>query len=98
MKIAADRKYDVSIHYCPGCKWLSRSTWMAQELLETFSGELRSVSLNPSEQSGIFQVYVNDKLVWDRVRDSGFPQIKELKRLVRDMIAPDRKLGHLDRS
>ena len=32
-------------------------------------------------------------------KDAGrFPDIKELKQLVRDRVAPDRDLGHIDRS
>lgn len=77
---------------------------MAQELLETFGGELSSVSLCPAEQSGTFKVIAvinspdsHEETVWDRTLDQGFPQIKQLKRRVRDIIAPDRELGHLDR-
>lgn len=87
----------VSIHYCPGCKWLTRSSWMAQELLETFSQDLESVSLHPSSLSGTFKIEVDGTLVWDRVEDQGFPQIKELKKRIRDRIAPEKSLGHLDR-
>ena len=70
---------------------------MAQELLDTFGDALHSLSLNPSEQSGTFQIYIDQELIWDRRLDEGFPQIKDLKRRVRDMIAPERELGHLDR-
>ncbi|OAA58406.1 selenoprotein domain protein [Niveomyces insectorum RCEF 264] len=36
-------------------------------------------------------------LLWDRARDGGFPETKELKRRVRDAVAPGRDLGHVDR-
>ena len=91
------KKPTLAIHYCPGCKWLTRSTWMAQELLDTFATELEAVSLYPSGQSGVFKIEVDGTLIWDRVEDEGFPQIKELKRRVRDRIAPQKSLGHLDR-
>ena len=98
-------KPSIRIHYCTGCKWLTRSSWMAQELLETFSDDLASVSLCPSDQSGTFKIMVSDSpadngsetLVWDRTVDQGFPQIKALKKRVRDIITPARELGHLDR-
>ena len=32
--------------------------------------------------------------LWDRATDGGFPEVKELKRRVRDEIAPGRGLGH----
>ncbi|KAK4217919.1 Rdx family-domain-containing protein [Rhypophila decipiens] len=37
------------------------------------------------------------KVLWDRKVDGGFPETKELKRRVRDVIQPDRDLGHVDR-
>ncbi|KAI0099664.1 hypothetical protein GGR51DRAFT_393843 [Nemania sp. FL0031] len=36
-------------------------------------------------------------LLWDRKADGGFPEAKELKRRVRDVIEPGRNLGHVDR-
>ncbi|KAL8674046.1 MAG: hypothetical protein Q9168_001533 [Polycauliona sp. 1 TL-2023] len=35
--------------------------------------------------------------LWDRKTQGGFPEIKELKRLVRDVVDPTRNLGHVDR-
>jgi hypothetical protein len=37
------------------------------------------------------------RLLWDRKAKGGFPEVKELKRLVRDVIDPGRDLGHVDR-
>jgi selenoprotein W-related protein len=37
-------------------------------------------------------------LIWERKRDGGFPGPKELKQRVRDVIEPERDLGHTDRS
>ena len=69
---------------------------MAQELLTTFSEEINELSLQPSK-SGVFRVIVNDVTVWDRKEMDGFPEIKILKQKVRDVIAPDKTLGHSDR-
>ena len=87
----------VEIRYCPACRWLLRSAWMIQELLSTFEGELAEAALVPSE-SGVFQIRVDDELIWCRKRDGGFPDIKELKQRVRDRVAPDKGLGHIDRA
>lgn len=87
----------IKIVYCPRCNWLPRSTWMAQELLHTFVDVLGEVALVPAEQGGTFAIWVGDQLLWERRRDGGFPDIKVLKQRVRDLIAPDRELGHLDR-
>ncbi|ROT40390.1 hypothetical protein SODALDRAFT_330109 [Sodiomyces alkalinus F11] len=36
-------------------------------------------------------------ILWDRKTEGGFPETKELKRRVRDVIDPGRDLGHVDR-
>ncbi|TQF74293.1 SelT/SelW/SelH family protein [Rhodococcus spelaei] len=86
----------VTVTYCTQCNWLLRAGWMAQELLNTFGTELGEVALIPGT-GGIFQVTAGDIVVWDRKRDSGFPDIVTLKKLVRDAVAPGRDLGHADR-
>ena len=73
----------------------------AQELLSTFSTSLGEVALQPST-GGTFVVQIyhgtaEAKTLWDRKMDGGFPETKELKRRVRDVIEPDRNLGHVDR-
>jgi selenoprotein W-related protein len=87
----------VAITYCRQCNWLLRSAWMAQELLSTFSEELSEVALIPAT-GGAFQIDVDGEIVWERKRDGGFPDIKALKQIVRDRIAPERDLGHVDRT
>ncbi len=86
----------VAITYCTQCNWLMRSAWMASELLSTFATELDGVTLHP-RTGGVFTVSANGQTVWDRKLDGGFPDIAELKRRVRDVIAPDFPLGHADR-
>ena len=91
----------VVIRFCQGCNWMLRATWMTQELLSSFSqGEIAEIRLQPqyAAPGGDFIIRVNDEVVWDRrAEDPGFPQPKELKRRVRDAIAPDMSLGHNDR-
>lgn len=88
-------KPKISIYYCVQCRWMLRATWMAQELLSTFAEELGEVALVPGK-SGIFRIYVEDQLIWDRKTDGGFPDAKLLKTKVRDLIAPHRDLGHCE--
>ena len=86
----------VTITYCIQCHWLLRAGWMAQELLSTFSEELEEVSLRPGT-GGVFEIVCDGETVWERKRDGGFPDAAELKRRVRDVIAPERHLGHVER-
>ena len=90
-------KPNVTITYCIGCNWLLRAGWMAQELLQTFQDQLGGVTLIPGDMGGVFEIRLDGDLIWERKRDGGFPDVKELKTRVRDRIDPDRDLGHLDR-
>jgi selenoprotein W-related protein len=87
----------ITIEYCPKCGWMLRSAYMAQELLTTFVDQIKGVTLIPSETGGKFQVFIDDKLVFDRQEVQRFPEIKELKRLIRDIVSPEMNLGHTDR-
>jgi selenoprotein W-related protein len=91
-----DSKPQLSITYCTQCNWLLRSAWMAQEVLSTFSLEMQAVTLIPGT-GGIFEIKLDGELIWERKRDGGFPDVKQLKQMVRDRIDPDRDLGHIDR-
>lgn len=86
----------VRIRYCIGCKWLLRAAWLAQELLATFEQELAEVTLIPDSTGGVFDVHIDDTLVWSRAEQQRFPEPKEIKQAVRDLVAPGRDLGHID--
>lgn len=87
----------IEIVYCTQCRWLLRAAWMAQELLTTFQDELGEVALVPG-QGGVFDIRAGGEVIWSRVEQGRFPEIKELKQLVRDQVAPDKDLGHSDRA
>lgn len=89
-------KSTITIEYCPKCGWLLRAAYMAQEFLTTFTDELKGVTLQPSEINGSFYISIDGKKIFDRKDYGGFPEIKELKQLVRDVAAPGKNLGHTD--
>lgn len=74
-----------------------RAAWMAQELLTTFADDIKGVTLEPSEIGGSYIIYVEGKILFNRKDAGHFPEIKELKQLVRDKVNPDKSLGHSDR-
>ncbi|PQV49546.1 selenoprotein W-related protein [Jejuia pallidilutea] len=84
------------IIYCTQCQWLLRATWMSQELLTTFNEEVNELTLVPGT-GGIFEVYANEEKIWSRKEMGSFPEITTLKKRVRDIIAPNKSLGHIDR-
>ncbi|KAJ2157516.1 hypothetical protein GGF46_004445 [Coemansia sp. RSA 552] len=85
----------VEIQYCTQCRWVLRAGWMAQELLTTFSTALGEVALVP-RTGGVFVVLVDGEPVFDRKAEGRFPEMKEIKQLVRNKVAPDMSLGHSD--
>ncbi|KAJ5308695.1 hypothetical protein PENANT_c013G06464 [Penicillium antarcticum] len=100
----------ISIKFCTQCRWMLRAAYFAQELLSTFSTDLGEVALVPMT-GGVFTVTIwhgvtsddgtvttQENILWDRKRDGGFPEVKALKSLVRNVIAPERDLGHTDRA
>ncbi|HHW76235.1 MAG TPA: SelT/SelW/SelH family protein [Xanthomonadaceae bacterium] len=94
--MGVEPKPRVSITYCTQCRWLLRAAWLAQELLTTFEEELGEVALRPGT-GGVFEIRVNDELLWSRKQEGRFPEAKEVKQRVRDRVVPDRQLGHSDR-
>ncbi|WP_149526197.1 SelT/SelW/SelH family protein [Sphingobacterium hotanense] len=89
-------KPTIRIEYCPKCGWMLRAAYMAQELLTTFTDDVYGIILQPSEISGRYTIYVDDELIFDRKREGRFPEIKELKQLVRNRVNPEKFLGHSD--
>ena len=86
----------LEIEYCTQCRWLLRAGWTAQELLTTFVDDLKEVALVPGK-GGVFEVRLDGETIWSRAEHHRFPELPELKQLVRDRIDPERGLGHSDR-
>jgi len=97
----------ITIRYCTQCNWMLKAAYFAQELLSTFSTSLGEVALIPAT-GGVFTVSImhpsnvafaaQETTLWDRKTDGGFPEMKQLKALVRDIVDPSRDLGHVDRA
>ena len=87
----------VRIRYCTGCRWLLRAAWLAQEILSTFEYEIAEVTLIPDGTGGVFDIHIADQLIWSRAEKQRFPEPKEIKQAVRDIVAPGRDLGHIDK-
>ncbi|EOD23944.1 hypothetical protein EMIHUDRAFT_460560 [Emiliania huxleyi CCMP1516] len=96
------RTPSLGIEYCSRCNWMLRSAWLGQELLTTFNASLAEVRLLPNAvEAGVFNVTLTTEgagsvLVWNRAEEGRFPEAKELKQRVRDVLDPDFSLGHSD--
>ena len=89
-------QHQVEIEYCTQCRWLLRAAWLAQELLTTFEADLAGVNLMPGT-GGVLEVRLNGAVLFSRKAAGRFPESKELKQLIRDVVAPERDLGHSDK-
>lgn len=74
---------------------MHRATWMQQELFTTFQENLEAITLKQGT-GGIYDIYLDDQMLFSRKKEGRFPEIKELKQLVRDHIDPTMDLGHTD--
>lgn len=90
-------KPTISIEYCPKCGWMLRAAYMAQELLTTFTDDVHGVLLQPSEVSGSYIIRIEGSEIFNRKAAGRFPDITELKQLVRDLVNPGKSLGHSDK-
>ena len=87
------QKAVIEINYCTQCQWLLRAAWLAQEPLSSFADDLERVALLPGT-GGVFRITCNGQQIWERKADGGFPEARELKQRLRDLIDPTRDLGH----
>ena len=90
------KKPRLIITYCTKCQWLLRAAWIAQELLTTFSEELEEVTLQPGTK-GVFEIRINNDLIFSLKQAGRFPEIKEIKRCVRDLIVQYPCTGDVNR-
>ena len=83
----------IEITYCTQCKFMLRATWLAQELLTTFGQELGEVAILPGS-GGLFEVTLDGEVIATNRDHQPMPDPAQVKRTVRDRVAPDRKIGH----
>lgn len=70
-----NKKIDVKIVYCRPCKYLDRAINLARDILSYF--EEANVELVQGDR-GIFDVYVNDELIFSRYNQKTFPEHQEI--------------------
>ena len=83
----------IKIKFCNKCKWFSRAVWIMQEIFNTYENDISKYELVPADH-GLFEIYCNENLIFSRKEESGFLEIKIIKQRIRDVIDPNRELGH----
>lgn len=89
------KEHKIEIQFCTQCGWLPRASWIMQEILITFQDEILSVTLTPVS-GGFFEIFLDKKKIYSRSDFGGFLDIKDIKKLIRDKISPEKNLGHTD--
>jgi selenoprotein W-related protein len=99
---------NVTIKYCSACRWLLQSVLLSSELLTTFADEpnLRLTELRPQSpplaEGGQFIIAAavdGEKItLWDRKIEGTFPEAKETKQLLKNLVNPELDLGHSDKA
>lgn len=90
-------KPQIAIEYCTQCGFLLRAGWMAQELLRAFEDELGQLVLIPGS-GGNFIVRLNGRVLFSRREQGRFPEVKEIKLMIRDAIGSEKRFGHTERT
>lgn len=83
----------VTITYCRKCRFQLRAAWMAQELLAAFEDDVAEVALVPGS-GGIFEIALDGEVLATNRDSAPMPDVSSVKRLLRDRVAPGRRIGH----
>jgi selenoprotein W-related protein len=83
----------VEITYCRRCRFLLRAAWLAQEILSAFEEEIAEVAIRPGT-GGILEITLDGEVIASNRESGKMPDVSEVKRLLRDRVAPERKIGH----
>ena len=86
-------KPSVSITYCRICGFRSRAAWLAQELLAANEEALAGVTLVPG-RGGIFEVRIDDQVVFSHEQAGRFPEPRDLKDAVRAALGQEPASRH----
>lgn len=81
-----ERPLSITIRYCVPCQFTPRATWVAQELLLTYSDYVSGLTLIP-DSGGVFEVAVNGERIFSRKEAGRYPELRELKETINRLLA-----------
>ena len=74
---------EVNIEYCVPCGLLEYAVETQETLLEEFGQDLDGVRLQPAH-GGVFKVYADDDLIWDKIEHDGGIDLEAITEAVHD--------------
>lgn len=73
----------ISIEYCVPCGYLPQAGELATQLLQQLRMDVEAVELVTGE-SGVFDVKLNDDLIYSRFDSGTFPTVREILTVVKE--------------
>lgn len=70
---------EVKITYCVPCGYITRAEWLKKDLEKNVKDV--KVVLNPGDK-GIFDVFVDKKLIFSKHKEGRFPESDEIVKMV----------------
>ena len=71
---------EVKIVYCSPCGYITRANWLKKDLEKNVKGA--KVVLEPGDK-GIFNIFVDEKLIFSKYKTGRFPESDEIVKLVK---------------
>ena len=72
----------VKILYCKPCGFEKQANLLSTELISQFTGKLDSVDLEPTEKIGNFEVFLEEELIYSKMRSGRLPNPGEIERII----------------
>jgi len=76
------KKIDVQIEYCVPCDYSDHALKVSRELLKKFQHDINSLTLITGSK-GIFDIKINDKLIFSKKKLNRFPDTGEVSELLK---------------
>jgi len=76
-------KIDVQIEYCVPCDYSDYALKVSRELLKEFQHDINSLTLITGSK-GIFDIKINDELVFSKNKLNRFPDTGEVSELLKE--------------
>ena len=58
----------VLIEYCAAWRFDTQAASLADDLMMQFAGKLQTAAIKPSDRTGCFEVYLQDELVYSKLK------------------------------
>ena len=72
----------VKILFCKPCGFEKQANRLSTDLISQFTGKLDSVELEPTEKIGNFEVFLEEELIYSKMRIGRLPNPGEIEQII----------------